>query len=71
MIDTIISEECESETEKMDKIKKQICIWTKNNEVPSNILATFIKQARIEEEKQKKKEFEEEQTLQKDEESSA
>ena len=43
IIDTIFMEELNSENENLLRIHKQIRAWAKNNEVPPNVLATYIR----------------------------
>jgi len=43
MIDNIFVEEVDTHKEKMKKLKKKIKHWAKNNELPSNVYATYLK----------------------------
>jgi hypothetical protein len=54
MIDNIFEEEMDTEKEKMNKLKKKIEYWARNNEIPTNVLATYLK-LKMDEEKQKEK----------------
>lgn len=44
MIDQIFTDEIISEKENMELIKDRIAVWAQNNEVPSNVLAIYLKQ---------------------------
>ena len=54
MIDNIFVEEMDTQKHKMEKLSRKISQWAKNNELPSNVYATYLKQ-QLDEEKQKAK----------------
>lgn len=43
IVDNIFNQEIEIENANIQKIQKQIHHWAKKNEVPSNVMATFIR----------------------------
>ena len=56
MIDNIFVEEMDTQKQKMLKLSKNIKYWAKNNELPSNTYATYLKLQMEEEKKLAKQE---------------
>ena len=57
IVDNIFNQEIEIENTNIQKIQKQIHLWAKNNEVPPNVMATFIRLDKEEKAQKEKQEY--------------